>query len=255
MGFWTAWRFLTIFPSPKDAGIDQKGIGSSAAYFPLVGFILGSFLLGFDQLFDLFMPPILVSAWLVVALIIFTGALHLDGLMDTFDGFAVRKSAAERLKIMDDSHVGGFGVVAAGSLILLKYVSLISLPVELIPAALLLMPTLGRWSAAYALFAFPSAKREGLGQAYKEKMSLFTFASATLITLVIASAFMTYLGPAILAGIWLVTFSVARLFASRLGGLTGDTYGAMIEITEVCVLVSLAIIGEAGGTSWLGSYL
>jgi adenosylcobinamide-GDP ribazoletransferase len=255
MGFWTAWRFLTIFPAPGKWGIDQKGIGPSVACFPLVGFVLGAMLLGLDQLFDLFLPSLLSSGLLIVALIIFTGALHLDGLMDTFDGFAVRRSAAERLKIMSDSHVGGFGVVAGCSLILLKYVSLITLVPELRATALLLMPVLSRWCAAYALCAFPSAKNEGLGQAYEREVGLSKMAIATVTALAITSAFMTYLGPALVVGMAVITFLIARLFVSRLGGLTGDTYGAIIEITEVCILMAFAIIGEAGETSWLGSYL
>ncbi|MFA4835993.1 MAG: adenosylcobinamide-GDP ribazoletransferase [Dehalococcoidia bacterium] len=255
MGFWTAWQFLTIFPAPKNVGVDQKGIGASVAFFPLVGFVLGAALLGLDQLFDLFLPPLLIGALLTVALIIFTGALHLDGLMDTFDGFAVRRSAEERLKIMSDSHVGGFGAAAGCCLILLKYASIISLPTDLRASALILMPTLSRWSAAYAISAFPSAKKHGLGQTYKQEMRWSTLIIATLITLAIASIFLSYPGIALMAAIGTVTFLIARVLISRLGGLTGDTYGAIIELTEVCILISVVIIGEAGGSSWLGSYL
>ncbi|HAZ31950.1 MAG TPA: adenosylcobinamide-GDP ribazoletransferase, partial [Dehalococcoidia bacterium] len=104
-------------------------MGRSIGYFPLVGLVLGAVLVGIDQLLGLFLPPLLVSALLVVSLILLTGALHLDGLMDTCDGFAVRSSAAERLRVMADSRVGGFGVVGVCCLILLKYISLITMPV------------------------------------------------------------------------------------------------------------------------------
>lgn len=256
MGFWTAWQFLTIFPAPKNLGVSQKGIGASVAFFPIIGIILGAMLLGMDQLFDLFLPEagILSSALLMVSLVIFTGALHLDGLMDTFDGFAVRTTAEERLRIMSDSHVGGFGVVAGICAVLLKFAAFISLPLELRPVALLLMPALGRWSAAYALYAFPSAKKQGLGQAYQSDLGRTPAVLASLIALAIAVGFLPFWGIAVMAVVALVTFGVSKLFVSSFGGLTGDTCGALIEIAEVSVLITLAIMGEGGVTSWLDLY-
>jgi len=256
MGFWTAWQFLTIFPAPKNLGVSQKGIGASVASFPLVGFILGAILLGMDQLFNLFLPEagILSSTILMVSLVIFTGALHLDGLMDTFDGFAVRTTAEERLRIMADSHVGGFGVVAGIFAMLLKFAAFVSLPLALRPVALLLMPTLGRWSAAYALYAFPSAKTQGLGQAYRSDLNRFPTILATTIALAVAVGFLPFWGLAVVAFVALMTFCISKVFVARLGGLTGDTYGALIEIAEVSVLITLAIMGEGGVTSWLDLY-
>jgi len=255
MGFWTAWQFLTIFPAPGNRGVGESGVGSSAGYFPLVGLILGAILLGLDQLLGLFLPALLVSALLTVALIILTGALHLDGLMDTCDGFAVKSSAAERLKVMADSRVGGFGVAGACCFILLQYVSLITLPADLRAAALLLMPTLSRWGAAYAIAAFPSAKKEGLGQMFKNKTGWPMLAIATVIALVIATIFLSYTGVALVAGIWIIASLIAKVLSSHLGGLTGDTYGAIIELSEVATLILIIIIGKLGGTSWLGLYL
>ncbi|MDY6912724.1 MAG: adenosylcobinamide-GDP ribazoletransferase [Chloroflexota bacterium] len=255
MGFWTAWQFLTIFPGPSNWGTDQEGIGNSVACFPLVGLVLGAALLGLDQLFNLFLPELLTSALLIVILVIFTGALHLDGFMDTCDGFAVKRSAAERLKVMSDSRVGGFGVAGACCLILLKYIALLSLPLGLRSAALLLTPTLSRWGSAYAMLAFPSARKEGLGQTFKHQTRWPMLLIATTITMALASVFLSYIGPVLMAATWLIVFLPARAFSSRLGGLTGDTYGAIIEISETCILIAMIIIDKAGGTSWLGSYL
>ncbi len=217
---------------------------------------MGAMLLGMDQLFDLFLPEagILSSAILMVSLVVFTGALHLDGLMDTFDGFAVRTTVEERLRIMSDSHVGGFGVVAGICAMLLKFAAFISLPLALRPVALLLMPALGRWSAAYALYSFPSAKKKGLGQAYQSEMKRTPVILATFVALAIAVGFLPFWGIAVMAAVALVTFGVSKLLVSRLGGLTGDTYGALIEISEVSVLITLAIMGGGGVTSWLDLY-
>ena len=80
-------------------------------------------------------------------------------------------------------------------------------------------------------------------------------AITTVIALAIASVFLSYIGVVLLAGIWVIAFLIARLLSYRLGGLTGDTYGAIIEISEVATLILIIIIGKMGGTSLLGLYL
>lgn len=251
LGFWTAWQFLTILPAPGNKGTGERGIGTSIAYFPVIGLIIGGVLLGLDQLFDLFLPRFLIDALLIVALVILTGALHLDGFMDTCDGFAVKTTAEDRLRVMSDSRVGGFGVAGACCLILLKFASLVSLPEELRAVALLLMPTISRWGAAYCILSFPSARKQGLGQMYKERAGWLVLAIATLLTLAIVSIFLTYIGPVLVVAIWLIIYLVAKGLSYLLAGLTGDTYGFMIEVSEVCILIAIIVIDKAGGTSWL----
>lgn len=251
LGFWTAWRFLTIFPAPGTCGTGTERIGASLVFFPLVGLILGGALLGLDRLFDLFLPPFLASGLILVALVIFTGALHLDGFMDTCDGFAVRKSPEERLRIMSDSRVGGFGVAGACCLILLKFAALVSLPEELRAAALLTTPALSRWTASWAIIVFPSAKKTGIGQLYKEKSRPWAAPGGTVLALAIAAGFWGSFGAALVGGIGVIALLTGLALSKRLGGLTGDTYGAIIEISEVCALIGAVIIGKAGGTSWI----
>lgn len=255
MGFWTAWKFLTIFPGPAFRGKSPVRLGSSLPWFPLVGLILGAILMGLDQMFDLFLPHLVNSALLLATLVILTGALHLDGFIDTCDGFAVKSSAADRLKVMADSYAGGFGVCGGACLLILKMSCIVSLPDELRAVGLLLTPALARWGVTYAILAFPSAREGGLGDLFRQGTSWTMMPAVTMIALVIASAFLSWIGPALVAGLWLVTFFIARGLSARLGGLTGDTYGAIIELSEVAVLMSIAIIGKAGGNSWLGSYL
>lgn len=255
MGFWTAWQFMTIIPAPRNSGIGVEGIRHSIAYFPLVGLILGAMLLGIDQLFDLYLPDLVVAALILIGLVILTGALHLDGFMDTCDGFAVKTSAEDRLRIMADSRVGGFGVAGACCLLLLKYVCILSLPEDLRGAALLLMPALGRWSAAFAIIMFPSARKLGVGRMYKEQAGIPMLTIAAVFVIAIAVGLISYSGAALVIAVTTLSWVIGRVLSRRLGGLTGDTYGAIIELVEVSVLVGIIIIGKAGGTSWLGSYL
>ncbi len=146
-------------------------------------------------------------------------------------------------------------MVGASCLILLKYISLITMPAGLRAVALLLMPALSRWSVAYAITAFPTAKKEGLGQMFKARTGWLNLGMATVIAVASAITFLGYVGVALVVVIGAITFLLARILSLRLGGLTGDTYGAIIELSEVASLILIIIIGELGGTSWLGLYL
>lgn len=243
MGFLAALQFLTVIPLRRV--MTHEEIGRSLVYFPLVGLGIGGVLYGLDHLFALFLPAALGSALLIVALVLLTGANHLDGFIDTCDGMAAGRSAQERLEIMRDSRAGGFGVVGACCLLLVKYVSLLFLPGPYRLAALLLMPMLGRWAMVYAIFAYPSARREGMGHAFKEQVNWPRMIIATLIAIAISAALMKLLGLALMAAIWLIIIIMATYIRRRLGGLTGDTYGAINEVIEVYALILVPLI--AGG--------
>jgi len=250
--FWIAWQFLTIIPSPRHRECGVEALGKSISYFPIVGLFLGLVLLGLDYLLGLFLAPILVNILLVIALIILTGALHLDGFIDTCDGLAIKSSTSERLIIMSDSRVGGFGVVGGCCLIIAKFAALVALPQELRASALILMPVLSRWGIVYAISAFPSAKKEGIGWATKQGANWQGLAVATAFSLIAALALLTWWGAIIMAALCLILLAFSRYLCSRFGGLTGDNYGAINELAEVVMLILIFIIGEAGGTSWLG---
>ena len=240
MGFWAAIQFLTIFPTPLRHKVADKTSGQSLTYFPLVGLILGGILLGLHYGLILVLPSPVVNALLIIALVILTGAHHLDGFIDTCDGVIAGESKKERLTIMSDSKVGAFGIVGAILLLLLKYASLSAAPI--LPA-LLLMPTLSRWVMVSIIFAFPYAKRYGMGLAFKQGTNWQGLTIATIISLIVAVALLKLWGLALMAALWLIAFGIASYFRSRLGGLTGDNYGAINEMAEVLVLLLLILIG------------
>ncbi len=239
MGFWTALQFLTIIPAPRRRRITAENFGQSLAYFPLIGLLLGVILLGLNFGLALFLPSSVVNALLVVSLVLLTGAHHLDGLIDTFDGVMAGKSKEERLAIMSDSKVGAFGIVAAILVLLLKYVSLSS--ATILPA-LLLMPTLSRWTMVSIMSAFPYAKTSGMGLAFKQGANWKRLTVSTVIALAVAVIILQIQGLALIAALWLVIFGIASYFRSRLGGLTGDSYGAINELAEVAVLLLIIVI-------------
>ena len=247
MGFWAALQFLTIFPTPLRHEAEAKAFGQSLTYFPLVGLILGAILFGIYYGLSFILPALVINALIITTLVILTGAHHLDGLVDTCDGVIAGKSKEERLAIMSDAKVGAFGIVGAILLLLLKYVSLSSAPI--LPA-LLLMPTLSRWTMVSVIFTFPYAKPSGMGLAFKQGANWQRLTIATVIALIIAVGSLKlwglalWWGLALMAALWLIIFGIASYFRSRLGGLTGDNYGAINEIAEVLALLLIILIGR-----------
>ena len=254
MGFLVALRFLTIIPLPWHREASAIEIGRSVIYFPLVGLFLGLILVGLDQLLGLVLPLFLVNALLIIAMVILTGALHLDGFIDTCDGVMVRSSAEERLSVMADSRVGSFGTIGACCLLLLEFAALSSITESGRVPALLLMPVLSRWAMVYAIFAFPYAKEVGTGQAFKQQANWQRFAIATAMTLLISLALCGLSSLALMAAIWLIVFGVAAFFKLRLAGLSGDTYGAINELAEVLVLILLPLLAKEITTPFTGPW-
>ena len=248
-GFLVALGFLTVIPSPLRREATPQEWGRSLIYFPIIGLGIGGILYGLDRLFALFMPSALINILLLAALVLLTGAHHLDGFIDTCDGMAAGRSREERLEIMRDSRAGGLGVVGACLLLLAKYVFLLFLPGPLRMAGLLLMPALGRWAMVSAIFGYPYARRtQGMGRIFKEQARWQWLSIATLVA-VAASSILLWLsgstwllGLALMAAVLLLLITMAGFLSRRLGGLTGDTYGAINEVTEVTVLILIPLL-------------
>lgn len=254
MGFLLGLKFLTVIPLPPRRQATAEETGQSVVYFPLVGLLLGLFLVGIDRLLGLALPTSVTNVLLIIVMAVITGALHLDGLADTFDGVMLRTSREERLRIMADSHVGSFGVVAACSVILLKYVALSAVSDDLRVPALLLMPSLSRWAMVFAIGSFAYAREAGTGQAFKRQASFGRVATATMMAVAISVMMAGYSGIALMAALWCIVFGLAAWFRQRLGGLTGDTYGAINEVSEVLVLILLPLLAKVLSTHFIGPW-
>jgi len=242
LGFWSALQFLTIFPTPLRHRDIARTAGQSLPYFPVIGLILGAILFGLHYGLSIILPAAVVPALLITTLVILTGAQNLDGFIDTCDGVFVGKSKKERLTIMSDTRVGAFGIIGVVLLLLLKYVSLLS--ESMILPALLLMPTLSRWAVVSMIFSFPYARRSGMGLPFKLGATWQRLAIATAIALVASVVLLKWWGLMLMAVVWLIAFGIGSFFRSGLGGLTGDNYGAILELSEVLVLLLVILIGR-----------
>src|SRR5512137_1301144 len=157
-----ALQFLTVAPLPARLFTPLE-MGRAVGYFPMVGALLGCVLALLDRGLNAVWPASVASALVLAAWVGLTGALHLDGFLDTCDGLLGGHSPEERLRIMRDERVGAFAVTGGVLLLLVKYAALAALPGR--APALILAPTLGRWGMALAIAAFPYARPEGLGRA------------------------------------------------------------------------------------------
>jgi len=239
--FLAALQFLTIISIPWRRDAQKAQLGHCVGYFPMVGLFMGLILAGLSWILRFVLPPGIVNALSLVMLVILTGALHLDGFADTCDGLAGHKTVEDRWQIMRDSRVGGFGVIGIALLLLTKFVSLSSIPEELMMASLVLMPVASRWVMVYAVFAYPYARTSGLGKAFKKGVRWPDFIVATIVTIAISVVTMQLIGLAVLAIVWLIAVVLAVYLNKTFAGLTGDNYGAINEIAEVSTLIIISL--------------
>lgn len=236
--FAEALRFLTIIPQPWLPPTDTQGMLRALPWFPAAGLVIGALLLPVGWLAGQLWGALVTAALLVVAWAVLTGGLHLDGLSDTFDGVMSWRPRARKLEIMKDSRIGALGALAISAVLLLKF-ALLAEAGAAWWQALLLAPLLGRWADLFGIAWFPPAAEGGLGHAFHAQLRRPTLLVVSVLT---AAAALLIAGPAGIAAMLLVslcTYLLGRWWTRALGGLTGDTYGALCEIAEVVALATL----------------
>ncbi|MEZ3136264.1 adenosylcobinamide-GDP ribazoletransferase [Stutzerimonas kunmingensis] len=235
-----ALQFLTSLPIRLPAMPEPEQQGRSLLYYPVVGLLLGALLCLAVFVLD-GAAPLLQAALLLTLWVALTGALHLDGLADSADAWLGGFGDCERtLQIMKDPRSGPVAVVVLVLLLLLKFAALLALSQAQHYVALLLAPLLGR-AALLALFlGTPYVRPNGLGHALATNLPR-TWAKGVLLLVAIGCLLFGSSGLIVLA-LAVVTFLLARrAMLRRLGGTTGDTAGALLELVECTVLIGLAL--------------
>ncbi|MBT5549635.1 MAG: adenosylcobinamide-GDP ribazoletransferase [Nitrospina sp.] len=234
MNFLSAIAFLTIIPLPsRFLSIDGRQI----IYFPLVGLIIGCLLCGVDQLLSLAPYPEIRIVGDVLLLVIISGALHLDGLADTADGFFSHRPRDKILEIMKDPRIGVMGVLTILFCVLLKLAAVAGIIRSETLIWLAIAPALGRTAQVIGLvFVNHIAAEKTLAENFYQRgeYSLLIYCPLPFAVLL----YMDWL-------MGLVTLIVFALFLSgllfyckkRIGGITGDTLGATSEIIETLFLL------------------
>ncbi|MBF2037134.1 MAG: adenosylcobinamide-GDP ribazoletransferase [Leptolyngbyaceae cyanobacterium T60_A2020_046] len=240
-----AVTFYTCLPIPGHWPMNFQSI---ARYAPLVGLLIGGLLSGLDALLQgLTMPLGTRSALVVATWVALTGGLHLDGAMDTADGLAV-PAPERRLAVMADSRSGAFGVMAAVVVLGLKGVALADIG-TLRWFALMAAAGWGRWGQVVAIARYPYLKAEGKG-AFHKASSHPAVDWVLGLGLLLAVGFGVWLGGRdrwlFVFGTTLGGFALAVIIGAwlnrKLGGHTGDTYGAVVEWTEALLLCLMTVL-------------
>jgi len=256
-----ALSFLTRFPVGQITTDDyMRDLGRSVGLFPVVGLLVGGAGLVAHMLGRLLFGPAAAAVLALGAGLWATGALHLDGLMDTADGVLSARSRERMLEIMKDSRVGVMGVAAGALSLLLRFALLLEMEPGRAAAALLVAPSLGRMVMPLATVGWPPARAGGMGSAYAQQVGRGHVVGALLIGLALALGVPAAVTGAplavpILRGLaaWAAALAVClaggRWLARRLGGLTGDTYGALSELAELAALACFAA-RTGGWVAW-----
>jgi adenosylcobinamide-GDP ribazoletransferase len=234
----SAFGFLTVLPLTNIAGGSTPRPGRMYAYFPLVGLLIGAFvaLVAFIPFF-----PRPVVAFLVLAVwVILSGGLHLDGLADTCDGLLSATTPERRREIMKDPRAGAWAIVGVSLLLLGKWIMLTNVSA----LVLLLPPVAGRWAMVMAAAVFPRASDTGMASRFANGFGQNQLIAASITALVVLIAVSLVAGwRVLLAGALtpLLVFGLGTWAVRRLGGLTGDIYGAICELVELVCLIALTI--------------
>lgn len=210
--------------------------------FPVVGALIGLLLVGANALLGPLFPPALRAALVLALWVAMTGALHLDGFVDSCDALLATRPPEARLEILRDTHVGSFGVVGAVMLLLIKFTALMAHLSMGRWIALFVAPLLGRWAMVYAMAHYPAARAAGMGKTVQGSVREHTLLGATLLTLPVLST-RPLEGLVAFLSAWIFTLLFARWVLRRIPGFTGDIYGALCESVETMILLTLAVGG------------
>ncbi|MDR3574536.1 MAG: adenosylcobinamide-GDP ribazoletransferase [Anaerolineaceae bacterium] len=234
-----AFAFMTILPVRLKEELSPGDLGKASVWYPLIGVFIGGLVwlakYGLQQIFT----PLLAAVLSVVFWVFLSGGLHLDGLADCFDGMLNSSLPERRLEIMKDPRLGTFGGIGLILALLIKVAAVYSLGPANDWIAILTAAALGRWMILLA-GKQPLARPGGMGANFALGLTKASFAWAVILPLVL-----------VILGGWrgllaaglahLAALGIFRLARSRLGGVTGDVYGLLVEVTELVVLLTFVV--------------
>jgi adenosylcobinamide-GDP ribazoletransferase len=245
--FIAAVQFLTRVPTPN-LPYDPGALSRAVKFFPIVGLLVGGAAALIHILLTPHLPRVVTALLVITFLVVITGCLHEDGLADTADGFGGGRNREQILIILKDSRIGSYGgaalILSLGARILL----LASLPLAQVPLYLIAAHVLCRWTTLPLSYFLDPARSQpgqdeaGQGARIARLTTRGTLIIGSLFTLVICiAALRTHAAGAIAATV-LVTVLSGLYFQQRIGGITGDCFGAANQLAEIAVYLTGAWI-------------
>jgi adenosylcobinamide-GDP ribazoletransferase len=239
--FWIALQFLSSLPIRLPGMPQPQELGRSLLFYPLVGVLFGVLLLGLNALLD-GAPLMLHAALLLTAWVLLSGGLHLDGLADSADAWLGGFGDRERtLSIMKDPRSGPIAVVTLVLVLLLKFSALMAMIENHQSLGLLLAPLIGRTAMLGLFLGTPYVRAGGLGQALADHLPRKAGQQVLLVSALFCVLIAGISGLLALLVASVGFFWLRHLMLRRLGGTTGDTAGAMLELLEVVVLLVVVV--------------
>lgn len=232
-------QFMTRIPVFVNVEYDEEKLGKSIKYFPLVGAVIGIFLFGINFLAGKVTGNRqIIAVIIVVAEIFITGILHIDGLADTFDGLFSYAKKERMLEIMKDSRIGTNGAVV----LILYFITKIILLSEVKPEYILLYPIISRLSTSMNAGLGEYARKDGMSNSIIEKNGSKEAVISVVITAVLSFLILKIKGLGVLAAAIVFILIFMRNVKKKIGGITGDTMGASLELTSILILLTGVIL-------------
>jgi adenosylcobinamide-GDP ribazoletransferase len=232
-----AVQFLTRIPVPSVL-TGTTSLIEAAPYFPLVGALLGLAAGMFDRVLRVHIGVLAAAGFSVLLLVVLTGGLHEDGLADCADGCGGH-TAEHRLQIMRDSHIGSYGAIAITLSVLLRTALIAALPADRVLTAFVCAEVLSRWTVLPLAFALHPARPAGPSSGQGARLARRLSGAALLIGTLIAVAICGSVEGTHCIASWIVALVVTAAsggyFHRRLGGITGDAFGATVQVTAVAL--------------------
>ena len=241
-----ACEFLTPLRLRRVQTYDDRVFAEALGWYPLAGLLIGAMLVVADLGLSRLLPPGPTAVLLVALLALTSGGLHLDGVADTADGMAMQGDRAERLGVMSEGNTGPAGVMALVLVLLAEWSAIAALPEAVRVPSLLVAPVLARWTVVPVGILFRSARPRGLGHAMQQGLWPVAAPLATALALIAALAMFGAPGLVLLLAAAVGAVVIAGAAARILDGVTGDVFGASIEVAQVVVWMSLVAAANKG---------
>ena len=245
--FLSAIQFLTRIPTPNVA-YDSNSLSRSVKFFPVVGLLIGSAAAVVHQLLTPHLPRLATALLVIVFLAAVTGCLHEDGLADTADGFGGGSNREQILVILKDSRLGSYGGVALTLSLLARILFLSSIPLPHVPQYLIAAHVLCRWTTLPLSYCLSSArsKQNAAASSQGARIAGLTTRDSLLIGSFFTIATCVWLvrthAVAPLIATIVVTFLSGLYYQRKIGGVTGDCFGATNQLAEIAVYLTGAWI-------------
>ena len=238
----TALALLTRLPLPHTPSA-TRAPGAAAWAYPLVGLVVGLIALVVGCLFQSLGAAAPITAFFVLlSMIVVTGAMHEDGLADCADGFWGSWTVARRLEIMKDSQIGSYGVIALSmSLFLRWYVLTLMIDKGALTGAVLVSAVMSRAAMVWVMHRLPLARKSGLSAQTGRPGGITTLAAVGIgLLAALAAPGVSFIW--LVGFVTLVTLTAGWIARAKIGGQTGDVIGATQQIVEITVLIAFDVM-------------